>query len=78
MLAWMRQRDRFPALLLLRRYLKLAWDYADAQSLLHTAVDAWSPVAGHPYDIRHVPTKFPPLPTLALWVYPSQRNALPD
>ena len=69
MLAWMKKKESFPAILLLRRYLKLVARYCDEHDLLPTPV----PEAIQrqlPFDLLLVPHSFPPLTELKLWVYP--------
>jgi 5-methylcytosine-specific restriction endonuclease McrA len=69
MLEWMKTKNAFPAILLLRRYLKLVARYCDENGLLSTPLpDAFQ--LDLPFDLSLIPHSFPPLSELALWVYP--------
>ncbi len=61
---WYEKNRRFPPLLLIRRYLKLAILYCQKQSIMDKTVIE---VSGTPFDFRKLPTKFPPPNTLCLW-----------
>jgi hypothetical protein len=61
----MAAQGRFPPLLLLRRYLKLAFRHCEGAGLLDT--DA-TDVAGLPFDLDALPVTFPPPSELVLWV----------
>lgn len=71
MLAWSSTKGFFPSLLLLRRYLKIVARYCEQEGRMDTAL---SEDVGKemPFDIRMLPTKFPALPELKLWVYPEE------
>ena len=68
-LAWMKRQNRFPPLLLLRRYLKLVIEWSEQNGLLD------SPLANvHsdelPFSPDEIPHKFPAPPQLRLWIVP--------
>jgi hypothetical protein len=62
---WFATRSEFPPLLLLRRYLKIAWTLAEAAGVLDLGITA---ATGLPFDIQKVPTKYPPPLEVRLWV----------
>ena len=68
-LAWMATKGTFPAVLLLRRYLKLVIRYCEAHDLLQVSM---SDIATHktPFDLMLLPHQFPPLGEMTLWVSP--------
>lgn len=64
-IAWLRKRDEFPSLMLLRRYLKLAFDISTQNRWMDMpwrALDACSP----PFDPENFPLQFPELSKLKL------------
>lgn len=64
---WHRQKQTFPTLSVLRRYLKLCYRYAKQNGCLDTHASS----AGHdglPFDPRHLPRKFPAVEYL-VWDY---------
>lgn len=63
-LEWYQQRDEFPPLLLLRRYLKLAIEYSGERGLLDEPRTA---KFDGPFALSAVPLKFPPPPDLTMW-----------
>ncbi|MCE9584699.1 MAG: HNH endonuclease [Planctomycetes bacterium] len=66
-LRWLSAQGRFPFLLLLRRYLKLAIQHSESAGIM----DSDSAVAGDlPFDVEAIPTSFPAPAGLALWVAP--------
>lgn len=69
LLAWSTAKGVFPSVLLLRRYLKIVARFCEQHSLVDTPLDDVV-VADMPFDLRLLPTKFPPLRDLRLWVYP--------
>lgn len=71
LLEWMSQRDEFPPLLLLRRYLKLAISYSDEDGILDVAIDDGS-LAGMPlpFALDLIPRKYPAPLQLKLWTVP--------
>jgi len=64
-LAWLQEQGRFPPLLLLRRYLKLALEIARERDLLHTRVAEAPPL---PFTLSALPVDFPPPAHLRLWI----------
>jgi 5-methylcytosine-specific restriction endonuclease McrA len=71
MLAWTIAKGFFPSVLLLRRYLKIVARYCEENEFMD------APLNGDyadeiPFDITKLPTKFPALPELKLWVYPEK------
>ncbi|MCA9116696.1 MAG: HNH endonuclease [Planctomycetaceae bacterium] len=73
MLDWMKRKDRFPAVLLLRRYLKLVLRYCDELDLLELPL----PEAMDrelPFELSLIPHSFPPLAELCLWIYPENSS----
>ena len=77
MLAWMQAKGRFPPILLLRRYIKIVAQYCEDHGRLDTALDRLDDEPAMPFDVRNLPTKFPPLDELVLWVYPSGTDSNP-
>lgn len=71
MLEWMVAKKTFPAILLLRRYLKLVARYCDEHDLLSITV-AEAVRRDLPFDLSLIPHSFPPLATLSLWVCPDR------
>jgi hypothetical protein len=64
-LEWMAQRDEFPPILLLRRYLKLAIEMSRECNLMNSAIVE----APHlPFSLSAVPKAFPLPGQLRLWV----------
>ena len=66
-LVWLNARDTFPALLLLRRYLKLAIEHCRDRELLDRTV---TDDLDTPFSLTAIPHKFPPPRDLAMWVVP--------
>ena len=64
-LVWLREQGRFPPLLLLRRYLKLAFEIADERALLETRVHE---APALPFTLEAIPVQYPPPPHLRLWI----------
>ena len=75
MLAWMRWKGHFPPLLVLRRYLKIVARYCDENGCLDTPLDRVGDDSDMPFDVRLLPTKYPPLETLRLWADPDNEDA---
>ncbi|MGI6608934.1 MAG: HNH endonuclease [Limnochordia bacterium] len=70
MLEWMKLKCRFPSVLLLRRYIKVVAGHCE----LHGCMDVTLAEAQHlelPFDLRLLPTQFPPLNGLQRWVHPA-------
>jgi len=70
MLEWMIFKNRFPPLLLLRRYIKIVARYCERHSYLDTPLDKLDEGPAMPFDIRMLPIRFPPLNELTLWIHP--------
>lgn len=69
MLLWATSKGFFPSILLLRRYLKIVARYCDQHG--HMDIDLrLAEEQDTPFDLRLLPTRFPPLPKLKLWVQP--------
>ncbi|WP_372500892.1 HNH endonuclease (plasmid) [Tistrella mobilis] len=63
LMTWHRQRQTFPTLGVLRRYIKLCYFYAKERGLLdETADDAVA--NGLPFDPRELPRRYPPIDQL--------------
>lgn len=58
LMKWMNDRNTFPPLMILRRYLKLVINYCIENNLMHTAIDD---LKNHslPFKIEHIPLKVP-------------------
>ena len=70
LLEWMAAKNRFPPLLVLRRYIKIVARYCEENGRLDSALDRLDGEAPMPFDVRLLPIRYPPLDTLTLWVYP--------
>lgn len=66
-LEWFARREAFPPLLLLRRYLKLAFEYFTTERLMDETIEEVPP---SPFTLEHLPRKFPAPEHLVLWVVP--------
>jgi hypothetical protein len=66
-LVWLAQTDRFPPILLLRRYLKLAIRHCIDNGLLDVEIEDAPPL---PFDLSAIPTKYPNPRDLVLWITP--------
>jgi hypothetical protein len=64
---WLARQNRFPPLLLLRRYLKLAIQFSREKEILHLLLQD-APVL--PFVISAIPEWWPPPTELQLWVRP--------
>ena len=64
-LVWLAAQNRFPPLLLLRRYLKLAIGYSAEKRLLHLRTEV---VGELPFKVGALPRKYPPPDRLVLWI----------
>jgi hypothetical protein len=64
-LEWLAERNQFPPLLLLRRYLKLAIELSRDRHLLNTPIVEAPDL---PFSLSAIPTKFPQPSQLRLWV----------
>ena len=67
LLTWMRGRDEFPPLLLLRRYLKLAIDWVRTREMVEVPLADADKLAV-PFAIGYIPHKYPAPTKLRLWV----------
>ena len=66
-LDWLGQKNQFPSVLLLRRYLKLAIELCRERKLMDVAPDAAPEL---PFSLVAVPLSFPSPNQLVLWVTP--------
>lgn len=69
MLVWAKSKGFFPSILLLRRYIKIVARYCEEMGHMDTNLENFTQVNA-PFDVRLLPTKFPPLAELKLWVKP--------
>ncbi len=70
---WFRHNgDRFPPLLLIRRYLKVATQLARRAELMERTLDS---IEAAPFDISSIPTKYPAPAQLCLWATLDQRGS---
>ena len=67
LMSWFAARDEFPPILLLRRYLKSVYIYAEDHDLLDMAPDTLNDEE-LPFDIEAIPRKVPHLNELDFWV----------
>ena len=75
-LDWMRKNDRFPPMLLLRRYLKLAIAFCESKDIMHHPIeDAVSLPYELPFNLHAIPHSFPPLDQLVRWVEPHSMHS---
>ena len=70
MLEWMGRKGRFPALLLLRRYIKVVTKHCEEQAVMDTPLDSLDTARDMPFEVRKLIGKFRPLDALTLWVQP--------
>ena len=71
MLVWAASKGFFPPILLLRRYIKIVARHCDDHGYMDTELDRFSELDA-PFDVRLLPTTFPPLAELTLWVHPER------
>lgn len=64
-LEWLAERNQFPPILLLRRYLKLAVEISRERNLMSTPL-AVAPIL--PFALSAIPKWFPPASELRLWI----------
>ncbi len=64
-LEWMVEKNQFPPILLLRRYLKLAIEISRERNLMSTPL---AEVPSLPFSISAIPTTFPQPSQLRLWM----------
>ncbi len=69
MVLWLKSKDRFPAVLVFRRYLKLAARWCEDEKLMDTP---WEeiPDASLPFDKRSLRVEWPRLASQRLWPDP--------
>ena len=67
MLVWANSKGFFPSILLLRRYIKIVARFCEEKGHMDINLENF-PEINAPFDVRLLPTKFPPLPELNLWV----------
>ena len=72
MIEWMTTRGCFPPILLLRRYVKIVARYCEEHGCLDVALDRLDDEGAMPFDVCMLPTRFPPLGEMTLWVHPSE------
>ena len=69
LLVWMGDNGRFPPLLLLRRYLKLAIEFSQRNSVMDlTLTDHHSQAIAFPFAVDAIPHRFPAPSQLVLWI----------
>lgn len=68
-LVWLNERGRFPPLLLLRRYLKLAHGISAERGLLSTPLEIARGL-DLPFSVASIPHRYPAPSELVLWVIP--------
>ena len=71
MLEWMQRKGTFPAVLLLRRYVKIVARYCEEHDLLDEPLTKVSAM-DMPFDVNMLPYSFPPLGELVLWRMPEE------
>ena len=74
LLEWMAVKGRFPPILLLRRYIKIVARYCEKHGRLDSTLDRLDEEPDMPFDVHMLPTRFPPLNELMLWVYPPETD----
>lgn len=66
MMDWLRGKGNFPSILLLRRYLKIVARYCERQGIMEAELVSAASF-DLPFELSHLPEKFPPLPELKMW-----------
>ncbi len=69
MVAWAASKGFFPSILLLRRYTKIVARFCEENGYMNLELSKVLE-ADIPFDVRLLPTKYPPLKELTLWVSP--------
>ncbi len=69
MLEWFKKKEKFPSILLLRRYIKLVAKYCDEKDLLDIPLNEALDY-NLPFKLQLLPYDFPELDTLVLWIAP--------
>ena len=64
------REETLPPLLLLRRYIKIVARHCEEHGHMDLALDSLDGGPAMPFDVRMLPTRFPPLDKLTLWVHP--------
>ena len=65
MMSWVNWKGFFPSILLLRRYLKLVVRYCETHDLMDVELSRVHEL-NLPFDVKQLPTRFPPLAKLEL------------
>jgi len=73
LLRWMRRKDKFPSIFLLRRYLKLVARYCERNELMRYSLNHPA-LVNLPFDIALIPQSFPELVELQHWVDPAEAD----
>lgn len=73
LLEWYQIKNRFPSILLLRRYIKLVAKYCVEHGILETTL-AVATQQDLPFKLELLPYEFPALSTLSLWVPVMKQN----
>jgi hypothetical protein len=68
MLVWLGQRDQFPPLLLLRRYLKLAVRICRERQVMDAPLDG--PIPELPFALDRIPHRYPTPDKVTAWIIP--------
>ena len=76
LLVWAQTKGFFPSILILRRYIKIVARFCEENGHMEAALDEVED-ADMPFDVRLLPTKFPSLAELKLWVYPEGEESRP-
>ncbi|TVQ37363.1 MAG: HNH endonuclease [Geminicoccaceae bacterium] len=71
--AWLVARSRFPSVVVLRRYLKLVYQWCDGEGILDVAKDQLK-ADNLPFSADMLPLSFPPLPELCFTVEPVEHS----
>lgn len=69
LMTWAASKGFFPSILVLRRYLKLIFQYCETHDLMDVELSRVHELS-LPFDIEQLPTRFPPLATLVESVEP--------
>jgi len=69
LMQWYNDKNQFPPLMIIRRYLKLTYNYCSANGLLNMNLDKLVD-KNLPFDITQIPIKFPTPDNLILTIQP--------
>jgi len=69
MLEWMKTKNIFPPILLLRRYIKIVARFCERENILDCSLSQTSEL-DLPFNLILLPYKYPPLNDLKLWILP--------